>query len=231
MATARCATTKLTHTSRRQTRVSKIPTLASSSPLAPRRRTCGSRSSLSRTSTRTRGLDLPAGGPAHYWIQDDRDIRYADVTTSGDAPVSVVLVAPGEEASRFYIHSDQMETVIDIAPDATGTPPVYLAENLDWDVSELDTRSAIEEEFRLHLFATPVRPFVLRGIPGRIAKWARPKHRSHGDAHPGQAAHPVGSRSAGWIGDATVGSLRARDGGRPCHPSRAPSGSLFPGGR
>lgn len=107
-------------------------------------------------------LQLPEGDDAHYVVEDERGLRYADVTTAGDRPLQIVLTAGARGAAAYYVERDLEEARVEVGTlpprrtadgrvIATGVP----IESLEWSPVLTASRSAVADDFRMNLFAVP----------------------------------------------------------------------------
>ena len=107
-------------------------------------------------------LELPSGSEAHYVFEDERGLRYADVTTAGDRDLQVVLGRGGRDDVVYYVQRGEQEArvVLSDVPERrqsdgrlrpTGVP----FDELSWSPVLTASRSAVADEFRMNLFAVP----------------------------------------------------------------------------
>ena len=95
-------------------------------------------------------LLIPAGQRGRFVIEDERGLRYADVTTGGDRPLAVALVAGDRRAARFHVSHGDQEAALEL-PGAVGADVLLGA--LAWADVGTRARSAVSEDFRANLFA------------------------------------------------------------------------------
>jgi hypothetical protein len=107
-------------------------------------------------------LQLPSGSEAHYVFEDERGLRYADVTTAGDRELQVVLSPGGRENAVFYVQRGEEEARVELGAvperrqaDGRLRPTGVSFEDLEWSPVLTASRSAVADEFRLNLFAVP----------------------------------------------------------------------------
>lgn len=107
-------------------------------------------------------LELPAGDPGHYIFEDERGLRYADVTTAGDRRLQIVLTAGLRDDAAYYVEHGDDEARIEVG----ALPPRRTADGRDiatgvsWAALTFGpvltaSRSAVSDEFRMNLFAVP----------------------------------------------------------------------------
>lgn len=116
---------------------------------------------VSRDITPEVTLEIPAGQPGHYVLEDERGLRYADVTTVGDRDLKLALVAGERPGTHYFLKWHEQETRIDL-----GNSRV-LSENLTWHPQSHLARSAVSEAFRLNLFAVPFSAAFYEGYRAR----------------------------------------------------------------
>ena len=104
-------------------------------------------------------LQIPPGEAGLFVIEDERGLRYADVSTVGDRELQIMLQErPGVQAggATFFVRRDSKEARIDLVSQADeGWRPLLPLASLDWRQVRSQPRSAVDEAFRTGLFAIP----------------------------------------------------------------------------
>jgi hypothetical protein len=101
-------------------------------------------------------LQIPAGNAARVYLEDQRGVRYADVHTGGKHPVMFGL-AP---SSYYYVRLADGSREVKVELDRKA--------RIDLDRSKMKpatitSRGAVEQSFRLHLYAEPFDADYYRG--------------------------------------------------------------------
>jgi hypothetical protein len=101
-------------------------------------------------------LQVPAGGPARLYLEDHRGVRYADAHVGGKHPVVFGLVP----STHYFVRSADGTREIKVELDRRA--------RIDLDRSKMKpvaiaSRGAVEQSFRLHLYAEPFDANYYRG--------------------------------------------------------------------
>lgn len=110
-------------------------------------------------------LKIPAGARGRFVIEDERGLRYADVTTGGDRDLELALMADGRQGARFHVHYEEREATL-----PAGAPAEVELAQLTWAPSQSQARSAVSEEFRDKLFAIPFTADFHRGYTASLRR-------------------------------------------------------------
>ena len=109
-------------------------------------------------------LEIPSGASAHYIVEDNRGLRYADVSTVGDRDLRIALLDGGRADASFFIRDGQSEAhVVPSGPERETLP----LSALEWHRTRTAARSSIDETFRAELFAVPFSADFHRGYIAR----------------------------------------------------------------
>ncbi len=92
-------------------------------------------------------LELPAGSGQHTYLEDARGLRYADLHTS--APTRMVLLREPAGGRDYYLRTSQSQARVSVAQASIS------ASGLAYAQLDAQARSAVEDEFRTRLYATP----------------------------------------------------------------------------
>lgn len=95
-------------------------------------------------------LVVSAGEASRISVVDERGASYAEVSTAGDRPVTVALVAGGREDVAYLVSRGSEEAWIEWSAESD-----VLAEQLEWRPAAQAERSPIDREFRASLFRVP----------------------------------------------------------------------------
>ncbi|MEL6179923.1 MAG: hypothetical protein AAFS10_13275 [Myxococcota bacterium] len=107
-------------------------------------------------------LQIPQGQAGHFVIEDNRGLRYADVSTIGDRSLQIALLDGGRNDASFYVRKGSEEAHV---TSKTGDPLLLSA--LNWRPTSSQPRSSIDEAFRAELFAVPFSADFHRGYIAR----------------------------------------------------------------
>jgi hypothetical protein len=122
-------------------------------------------------------LLIPEGKRGRFVIEDERGLRYADVTTGGDRPLSLALMGAGRAGARFHVRYGEQEAAVELS--GPRNVEVQYA-SLTWSPAQAQARSSVGEEFRANLFAVPFSADFHRGYtaslrpPGTLVVGAAP---------------------------------------------------------
>ena len=171
-------------------------------------------------------LELPSGSEAHYVFEDERGLRYADVTTAGDRDLQVVLSAGGREDVVYYVQrgEDEARVVLADVPERRQTdgrlrPTGVAYDDLAWSPVLTASRSAVADEFRLNLFAVPYSAAFFYGYTAGVRDGeaeAMDVTVTTGDPRP----RPRFSLALGSLGGSALGSEIEAGGSLALHVGR-----------
>lgn len=98
-------------------------------------------------------LHVPKEMQGHYYLEDDRGVRYMDFNKSAEQPLRLALL----DRPYYYLRSAQREALVRL-----GDESQIRAASLPFSPLETQSRGSVEQSFRKHLFATPFgRSFVM----------------------------------------------------------------------
>jgi hypothetical protein len=127
-------------------------------------------------------LDLPKALAGHYYLEDDRGVRYADFHKSDEQPLRIALL----DRPYYYLRTGQREARLTL-----DVPGGRLDSNaLRFAVRPLAARGSVEQSYRRDLYAVPFgRAFALGHASGRGAPRALAVAEDRGTAAGARSRH------------------------------------------
>jgi hypothetical protein len=97
-------------------------------------------------------LEVPATMSGHFYLEDDRGVRYVDFNKSAEQPLRLAML----DRPYYYLRTDDREALIKLAAEGGPAPatPVQ-AGALAFAEIPVRARGAVEESFRRDLYAFP----------------------------------------------------------------------------